>query len=348
MKNLILKTAVFAALTASVGAQAFTVTPGLIDTHLMPNGGKLHPGMTIDGNNIYRLRGNSNTPEIIAKYGKHTEIGINIYDKAGAQTGRFSHSRGGSFLNNLSSHKGNIITSYEDVGSVNKITRYDTTAIDDQGNPFTRVTEYTVDFGESNAKIGSGVAFDSDNGVFYFQKKGSNSTVSNRNDIYKYEIDSGNLDLFSTQLKQPGINDTTISVDVDDMEFVNGAIWMLEDSNGQAARFPEDNDTTGIFKMNLDGSLAGFDKFDSDSTGFNMESGLIGGFDYDEESGSFFIEAELDWTGADPRDGFYIAQINDLELEIGAPSAVPVPAALPLFGFGIAGLSFFGKRRKKS
>ena len=64
MKNIILKTAVLAALTASAGAQAYTLSAGNQDffhasdktfKDRMDNG-----EITIDGGKIYRLKGTAN------------------------------------------------------------------------------------------------------------------------------------------------------------------------------------------------------------------------------------------------------------------------------------------------
>ena len=87
------------------------------------------------------------------------------------------------------------------------------------------------------------------------------------------------------------------------MEFVNGALWILQD-NG------EDPD---IFKMNLDGSLEGKAKFDPEGSGFSLDN--VDGFDYDEELQKFILTGELDYIGADERDGYYLAEVEGLELE---------------------------------
>ena len=335
MKNLILKTAVLAVMTASASAQAYTVLPGQQDFYHASDKtfqNRLDNGeITLDKGKIYRLKGSSNVG--VEWLGGADNGDIVHFNKTGSVLGNFNIPPSDKFTaQTLSSHKGNIVTSSHSF-STNLIRRYDTTAIDENGNPFTKLTQYNV--GIEDGEIGA-VAFDSVNEIFYFQKTGGNSSVTNKEDIFTYDIASSTTSLFSTQLREtePFTNGREITVRAGDMEFVNGALWIMQDSG-------EDPD---IFKMNADGSLAGRAKFDPESTEFDLDN--VDGFDYDEELGEFLFTAELDYLGADERDGFYIAKINDLELETGSP--VPVPAALPLFGFGIAGLSFFGKRRKKS
>jgi hypothetical protein len=99
MKRTILKIAIITALAASTSVHAFTVNPGTKDTHLMSNGIRLAPGMTIDNGNVYRNRGNSNSQEVTAQFGKHQETAAVIYDKQGTQTGRLpaAAGAGGSF-----------------------------------------------------------------------------------------------------------------------------------------------------------------------------------------------------------------------------------------------------------
>ncbi len=368
MKNIILKTAVLAALTASAGAQAYTLSAGNQDffhasdktfKDRMDNG-----EITIDGGKIYRLKGTANVGT--EWLGGANNGDIVHFNKTGSVSGNFDIPPSARFnAKTLSSHKGNIVTSSSDF-STNTIRRYDTTAIDNNGNPFTKLTQHNVDIG--NGEIGA-VAFDSDNEKFYFQKRGGNSTVVNKQDIFTYDIATSTTELFSTQLREtePSTNGREVEVRAGDMEFVNGALWILQD-NG------EDPD---IFKMNLDGSLEGKAKFDPEGSGFSLDN--VDGFDYDEELQKFILTGELDYIGADERDGYYLAEVEGLELETGTPSepvpgptpepttpeptipgptpepitptppsAVPLPATLPLFGFGLAGLSVFRFKRKKS
>jgi len=193
---------------------------------------------------------------------------------------------------NTGSDKGNIVQIHSTGGSTSEIVRYDTTAVDADGNQFTKVSTYTVDTGDTSTHASNSVAFDSANGDFYFQKQGRGDG-ENIGDIFKYNIASDSTALFA-DISQPGINNSTININVNDMEFANGAIWLLEDNNGQAAR-ENNGDSTGIFKINMDGTLAGFDKFDADGSGFDMDDARIGGFDFDETTGKFVLEAELDW-----------------------------------------------------
>jgi|GEM_PF-6678178 len=150
------------------------------------------------------------------------------------------------------------------------------------------------------------------------------------------------------------------------MEWVDRALWVLQG---------KDND---LHKIAADGTYIGRDKVTGQPD--NTSQFRLEGLGFDETTGEFWATAHLTPDGKEKGD--YYVSLADIALDTPAvtpapapapdrptpaepapapaipvpatpttptpPSAVPLPAALPLFGFGLAGLSVFRFKRKQS
>ena len=364
MKNIILKTAVLAALAASTGAQAYTVSKSVIDDRAMFNfgAGKINDEFTMDGGKFYRVTHDGNG-------GRETSGTISAIDRNGTtRVNKFSSQR--NFGTSISSHKGNIIRKDDETISI-----YDTKAVDAAGKPTVKVTSFGVDASSITpgdgirsvdiADADSAVAYDSDTGNAYFTGPGNVD-----GNIYKYDTNTKQTSLFSEYREtEPETNGREVSIFAKDMEWVDGALWVLQG---------KDND---LHKIGADGTYLGRDKVTGQPD--NTSEFSLDGLGFDETTGEFWATALVTPDGKEK--GQYYVSLADIALDTPAgtgatdpatggtdpvtggtdpatggtdpatggtdpvtPSAVPLPAALPLFGFGIAGLSVFRLKRKQS
>lgn len=296
MKKLILKTAVIAALSVSTGVQAYSISQSVVDDRdiLDLDAGVLNGPFTMDGGKFYRLTHDGNG-------GRETHGTISAFDRNGiTRVDGFSSQK--NLGSTVGSHKGFIIKKDDEIISI-----YDTNVA--AGQPVT-VTSFAIDASSiapgdgitasAIAKADDAVALDSDTGTVYFTGPGNVD-----GNIYKYDISTKQTSLFSEYREvEPETNGREVSIFAKDMEFVDGALWVLQG---------KDND---LHKISADGTYLGRDKTigQPDNTSqFRLE-----GLGFDETTGEFWATAYF--TPNDGGDeGYYYVSLTDIGLD--TPSA---------------------------
>ncbi|MEE9425874.1 MAG: hypothetical protein V3V18_13015 [Methylococcales bacterium] len=298
MKKLILKMAVLTALTASIGAQAYTISESVADDRDMFDfgAGTINEEFTMDGGKFYRVTHDGND-------GREVSGSISAIEKNGTtRVNVFSSER--NFGTSISSHKGNIIRKDDEL-----ITIFNTKAVDAAGNP--TVTVYSID--ESSITPGDGiraadiadadsaVAYDSDTGNVYFTGRGNVD-----GNIYKFDTNTQQTTLFSEYREvEPETNGREVSIFAEDMEWVDGALWILQGADSD------------LHKIAADGTYLGRDKVTGQSD--NSSDFRLEGLGFDETTGEFWATSHLQPVGGEKGD-YYVSLTN---IGLDTPPAEP-------------------------
>jgi hypothetical protein len=187
---------------------------------------------------------------------------------------------------------------------------FDTKAADAAGNP--TVTVYSIDASSITpgddiravdiAEADSAVAYDSDTGNVYFTGPGNVD-----GNIYKFDTNTQQTTLFS-EYREVGGNGQERTIIAKDMEWVDGALWILQGA---------DND---LHKVAADGTYLGKDAVNGQpdsSSAFRLE-----GLGFDETTGEFWATSHLTPVGGE--EGDYYVSLANIGLDIPGPSGPPV------------------------